>query len=180
MARAGLSPGALVDLALGLIDEEGPAMLTLSAVAGRAGVATPSLYKHVKNLAELRQLISARVMNEIAERTAEATLGRASDEALRALMDAYRAYVTAHPHRYAAMLQTPDEAGARLIGIMQASLRGYGLKGSEATHAIRCMRSAAHGFAVLETAGGFGLQERVDESWDLLLHMITAGLSTRP
>jgi AcrR family transcriptional regulator len=170
----------LVDLALGLIDDEGPGALTLSAVAGQAGVATPSLYKHVKNLAELRDLVSARVMHEIAERTAEATLGRAGDEALRALMDAYRAYVIGHPNRYAAMLQTPDEAGTRLIGIMQASLRGYGLKGSETTHAIRCMRSAAHGFAVLETAGGFGRPERVDESWDLLVHMITSGLSTRP
>jgi AcrR family transcriptional regulator len=180
VARAGLSPAVLVDVALGLIEDEGPAALTLSAVAGRAGVAAPSLYKHVKNLAELRELISARIMGEIAEQTAEATLGRARDEALRALMDAYRTYVTAHPHRYAAMLQTPDEAGVRLIEIMEASLRGYGLKGSEVTHAIRCMRSAAHGFAVLETAGGFGLPERVDESWDLLIRMITAGLSRRP
>ncbi|MFC4531555.1 TetR/AcrR family transcriptional regulator [Sphaerisporangium dianthi] len=187
MARAGLSPDAVVDIALRIIDEEGTAAVTLSAVAARAGVATPSLYKHVRNLAELNDLVTVRVMDELADRLREALLGRSGDQALRALMDAYRAYVVANPGRYAAMIQTaPPEGSARakagetLVEILLAALRGYGLEGADAIHAVRCLRAAAHGFAVLESADGFGLPVGLDDTYDLLIHMITAGLPKPP
>ncbi|AQZ61585.1 TetR family transcriptional regulator [[Actinomadura] parvosata subsp. kistnae] len=180
MGRGALSPDTIVDLALGLIDEGGPAALTLSAVAGAAGVAPPSLYKHVRNLAELRALVSARVLTEIAEQVGEAVLGRSGDEAVRALMTAWRAYVRRHPNRYAVLIHAPEpqsaEAGARLLTIASAALRAYGMKDSAAIHAIRCLRAAVHGFAVLEAEGGFGLPEDLNESYDLLIHMVIAGL----
>ncbi|MCK2215629.1 WHG domain-containing protein [Actinomadura sp. ATCC 31491] len=181
MGRAALSRDAVVDLALGLVDEEGEAGLTLSAVAGRAGVATPSLYKHVRNLAELRELLSARIMNEIADEVGAAVLGRSGDEAVRALMEGWRSYVLRHPRRYSAMLQTPDPglatAGARLVGIMLAALRAYGLADPAAIHAARCLRAAMHGFSVLEAGGAFGLPEKLDDSYALLIGMVTAGLN---
>ncbi|MBE9940881.1 TetR family transcriptional regulator, partial [Cellulosimicrobium cellulans] len=57
MARVGLSHDAVVRIALDLVDAGGPtgfADLTLAKVAAQAGVATPSLYKHVGSLAALR------------------------------------------------------------------------------------------------------------------------------
>jgi hypothetical protein len=39
-------------------------------------------------------------MEEPAHHAAEAVLGRSGDDALRALMRAYRSYVVAHPERY--------------------------------------------------------------------------------
>jgi AcrR family transcriptional regulator len=104
--------GAVVSLAVAIVDEEGPAALPLSAVAARAGVATPSLYKHVRNLAELRELLSVRILNEMAEHVGAAVLGRSGDDALRALMEAWRSYVMRHPGRYAAVIQVPDPATA--------------------------------------------------------------------
>ncbi|MBX6382647.1 MAG: TetR/AcrR family transcriptional regulator [Microbispora sp.] len=182
MTRAALSPDAVVDIALRIVDEKGPDALTLSAVAARAGVATPSLYKHVRNLAELRVLVSGRVMAELTEVASEAVLGRSGDEALRALMDGWRSYAARHPHRYSALIQAPRpetaEAGNRLIGIMLAALRAYGLEGSAAIHAVRCLRAAMHGFAVLEAAGAFQLAENLDESYALLAHMVVSGLRT--
>ncbi|MGW4200392.1 TetR/AcrR family transcriptional regulator [Streptomyces sp. NPDC004726] len=182
MARAALSPEAVVDIALRIVDEGAPAALTLSAVARRAGVATPSLYKHVRHLADLRALMSARIMNEIADRVGEAVLGRSSDEAVRALMVAWRQYVQQYPHRYSALVQSPEpataEAGARLIDIVFATLRSYGMEDSAAVHATRCLRVAVHGFAVLEAEGAFGLPEKLDESYDLLTHMVITGLRT--
>ncbi|CAL9529704.1 hypothetical protein SUDANB145_03997 [Streptomyces sp. enrichment culture] len=180
MARAALSPGAVVDVALAILDEKGPEALTLAAVSARAGVATPSLYKHVRNLAELRALVSARVIGDLADQVGEAVLGRSADEAIRALLTAWRRYVQQHPNRYLATLQSPDprtaEAGERLIGIVAAALRAYGLEDSAAIHAIRCLRAAVHGFAVLEAQGGFGLPEDMDDSYDLLIRLLTAGL----
>ncbi|MET9295138.1 WHG domain-containing protein [Streptomyces sp. NPDC003077] len=182
MPRAGLSPAAVVAIALELVDEAGPEALTLAKVAARADVAPPSLYKHVRNLAQLRSLVSARVMDEITDRAAEAVLGRSGDDALRSLMRAYRAYVVGHPRRYAVVLQAPpsepgaDAAGQRLLDVVLAALQAHGLEGEQAIHAARCLRSAAHGFAVLEAAGGFGLPEDLDESYDLLIGMVLAGL----
>ncbi|MEU1386026.1 MULTISPECIES: TetR/AcrR family transcriptional regulator [unclassified Nonomuraea] len=182
MPRAALSQDTVVDLAMRAVDEGGPEALTLSALAARAGVATPSLYKHVRNLAELRELLSVRITDEISDALGQAVLGRSGEEAVGALMDAWRAYVTRHPHRYAMVIQQPHPgmrtAGERLMGIMLAALRGYGLAGSDAIHAARCLRAAAHGFAVLEASGAFGLPELLDESYDLLKHMVVAGLAT--
>ncbi|MFJ4915745.1 TetR/AcrR family transcriptional regulator [Streptomyces sp. NPDC088726] len=184
MPRAALSADAVVALALETVDEKGAAALTLSAVAGRAGVATPSLYKHVRGLAELRVLVSTRIMNDMADAAGQAVLGRSADEAIRAFMDAWRGYARRHPHRYAAMLQTPEpgsaEAGERLLGIILAALRSYGLTDSAAIHMTRCLRAAVHGFAVLETGGAFGLPESLDESYELLIRIVIAGARSAP
>lgn len=184
MPRAGLSPDAVVELAVDHLDEHGPAALTLAAVAARAGVATPSLYKHVGSLAELRSLVSLRGWQELTEQIAGAVIGRSGEAALRGLLLAYRSYAVEHPNRYAAMQQAPlsdartAAVGERLMGIVLAVLGGFGLEGSEAIHAARYVRSAAYGFAVLEAAGGFGFPEDLDASYERLIHMITAGLRT--
>ena len=68
MPRAGLSTASVVDAAVELVDERRRGVLTLAAVASRTGVATPSLYKHVRNLEALQQKVSARVTAELAQR----------------------------------------------------------------------------------------------------------------
>jgi len=184
VARAALSTDAVVDLALHLVDDEGPAALTLAAVASCAGVATPSLYKHIRSLAELRALLSVRIADQLTERIRAAVLGRSADEAIRALMLAWRGYVLEHPHRYATVSQAAEppaaQAAVRLVDVMLAALRAYGLEHSDAIHAARCLRAAVHGFAVLEVENGFQLPEKVDDSYELLIQTIVAGLRTPP
>ncbi len=68
MPRAGLSPRAVVDIALDVVDDGGPsgwADLALSTVAHRAGVAVPSLYKHVDGLPALRSAVAARCVEDL-------------------------------------------------------------------------------------------------------------------
>lgn len=185
MPRVGLSTAAVVDAALALVDDQGLDALTLAAVAGSAGVAAPSLYKHVGSLAELRQRMSVRVMEEMTERFTAVAMGRSGDDAVAALMRAYRAYAVAHPARYAMLAPDPlhdpalAAAGARLLDVFLAVLRGYGQEGSAAVHTTRCMRAAVHGFASLETSGGFGLTEDLDESYERLIQMVLATLPGR-
>jgi AcrR family transcriptional regulator len=180
--RRTLTPAVVVDVALGVVDEHGPDGLTLAVVAQRCGVATPSLYKHVASLGELRLLIGVSVLEDMTEAFTAAALGRSGDDAVTALMHAYRAYVADHPKRYAALPMDPmhdpvqQAAGRKLIGVMLATLRGYGLEGPPAVHATRRLRVLVHGFASIESAGGFGLPEDLDETYDQIVKMYLTSL----
>jgi hypothetical protein len=55
-------------------------------------------------------------------------------------------------------------------------LAGYGLEGQEALHATRAIRSALHGFALLEAEQGFGMPLDVDESFAALVAVLDRGL----
>ncbi|MFF0339431.1 TetR/AcrR family transcriptional regulator [Kribbella sp. NPDC004875] len=182
VVKKSLTPAAVVDVALGIVDEHGPDGLTLAAVAQGCGVATPSLYKHVANLGELKALVGVRVLEDMADQFTAIVLGTGGDEAVTALMHAYRAYVAARPKRYAAVPMDPlhdpiqEAAGKKLVGVMYATLRGYGLEGPAAVHATRRLRVLVHGFASIESGGGFGLPEDLDETYDQLIQMYLASL----
>ncbi len=182
MPRAGLTRDAVVEVALALIDEKGLDALSLAAVADRAGVAAPSLYKHVGSLADLRELMALRVMREITGIFAAAVMGRSRDDAVEALMREYRAYVLANPGRYALIPLDPlrseglAAAGRELLGVFVAVMRGYGLDDAATTHAIRRLRSTVHGFAELEAGGGFGMPEDIDTTYDQLIAMFLRSL----
>lgn len=182
MPRAGLSAEAVVDVALAILDEQGADALTLAVVSARAGVATPSLYKHVRSLSELRARVSARIMSEMTTAATEAVIGRSGDEAVIALMRALRAYAVAHPARYPFVPADPlhdpalAEAAGRLLDVILAVLRSYGLRGPAAIHATRCLRVVVHGFSSIEASGGFGLAEDTSETFDQLIRMYLAYL----
>jgi AcrR family transcriptional regulator len=184
--RAGLTPARVVDAALAIVDDRGLPALTLAAVAERCGVAAPSLYKHVSNVADLRTLVGVRVMQEMADGFATAVMGRSGADAVATLMRAYRAYVTEHPARYSAMpadpLHQPEfaAAGRRVLEVMQAVLRPWALGETDLIHAIRAARVIVHGFASLEAAGGFGLPQDLDDSYERMIRMFLASLPPLP
>lgn len=185
MARAGLSTASVVNVAVELVDELGAGALTLAAVAGRTGVAPPSLYKHVRNLEALQQKVSARATAELAQILTRSVAGRSAEEALRCLAHAYRDYALAHPSLYRLTQRVPDvgdpdhvAAGEQAVQAVSAALSGYGLEGDEAIHATRVARSALHGFVALEIDGGFALRQDVGLSFERLvsaLHVSLAG-----
>src|SRR5262252_7998721 len=122
--RAGLSTDGVVDVALAIVDEQGPEALSLSVVAARAGVAAPSLYKHVAGLTELRSRVAARVLAEMTEVANAAVLGLSGDAAIAALMRRLRAYGMEHPARYPAPAR--DRPRVRLDRIQRRLRPGRG------------------------------------------------------
>jgi AcrR family transcriptional regulator len=182
MPRAGLDAEAVVAGAAALADADGLAQLTLARLAAALGIRTPSLYAHVDGLGDLRARLGARGARELAGALQVAAAGRARGDALRAVALAYRGYAHAHPGTYAAMQIASDSAefqaaGAEVVGLIVAVLRGYGLEGEPAIHAVRAIRSALHGFVSLEREGGFGIPVAVDDSYDKLVDMLDAGLA---
>jgi AcrR family transcriptional regulator len=184
MPRAGLDDTAVVAAAAELADADGLDSLTLARVAATVGVRAPSLYSHVDGLEDLRRRVGARGARELAEVLGRAAQGRAGSDALLAVAEAYRAYARAHPGRYAAAqrareLSRSDEAvaaGGAAVEVVLAVLRGYGIEGEEALHATRAIRSALHGFVLLEAGGGFALDLSIDESFTRLIATLDRGL----
>ncbi|WP_307794759.1 WHG domain-containing protein [Leifsonia sp. TF02-11] len=190
MPRAGLTRSAVTTVALDVVDDGGVTgldRLTLAAVASRAGVAVPSLYKHVASLDDLRRLVATDCVAELTRVLAQATIGRSGPDAIHSAADAVRAYAHRHPGRYAATQVAPDlasDADAELaaraeetIAVLAAALRGFGLPDDDTVDAIRMLRSALHGFITLELGGGFGLPDDLDRSFRLLIDGIVAGIA---
>jgi len=113
--------------------------------------------------------------------------GRSGKEALVAFADAYRSYVLEHPERYAATQIRMDPAEVagepalrRSIELTAALLRGYGLGEAEGLDAARLLRSAFHGFATLEAAGGFAHSRPAESSWPHIIEALHSTLSDWP
>ncbi|MDT9595256.1 TetR-like C-terminal domain-containing protein [Nocardioides zeae] len=185
MPRAGLSRAAVVAAALDLVDAEGLDALGPSPLAARLGVRPASLYSHVASAADLREGVCAAVLDELADRVADALAGRSGEAALRAFADAYRDYAHAHPGRYAAsrLPVGPDSpavpAGRRHAALAVAVLRGYAVPEAEQVHAVRLLGSLVHGYASLEQAGAFGHSEPgPEQSWPRVVAALDAALRT--
>jgi AcrR family transcriptional regulator len=187
--RVGLSRDAVVEAAAALADEEGLEELSLSSLASKLGIRTPSLYNHVAGLEGLRRELALLGLRELGRRIGRVAIGKSTDEATFAIARAYRDFVKERPGLYAATVRSSrlsypndpefEAAERETFEAVLAVLASYGLRGEDAVHAARGLRSVAHGFATLEVAGGFGIPLDLDESFDRLLRAFVAGLRKR-
>ncbi len=184
MPRAGLDHDVVVATAAEIADAEGLDAVTLARVAAALRVKPPSLYNHVAGRDGLLRGIALLGLAELAATLREAAVGRSGADGLQATAQAYRAYVLMHPGRYAAGAITapaPDDeehlaAGAAVLDVMRGVLRSWSLDDEQTLHALRGIRSAVHGFASLEAAGGFGIKLDLDTSFQHLVAALAAGL----
>ncbi len=185
MPRAGLSPAIVTATAATLIDREPHRPLGFAHLAAELGVKAPSLYNHVDGVEELERLVALGGIDELAERCRSAVMGRTGQEALAALAGAYRSYATEHPGVYPlTQVARPgdadyEEVTGRLLAAVLALLGGFGLDGKEAIHAARTVRSALHGFVLLATHAGFGLETDTDASFTWMVEALTRALTAQ-
>lgn len=190
MPRAGLSREAVVRIAVDLADGGGPtgfADLTLAKVAAQAGVATPSLYKHVGSLAALRREVSVVAVDDLNRVMTDATVGLAGPDAVEALAHAMRDFARSRPGRWAAAQAAPDPddpedaelsaAADRSVRTVAAALQGFDLPADRTVDAIRSVRAGVHGFVSLELTGGYRLPDDLDASFATHVAMMLAGLA---
>jgi AcrR family transcriptional regulator len=183
MPRSGLDTARVVQEAARIADADGLAEITLARVAQALGVRAPSLYNHVEGLPGMLRLLTLSSLGELTDAVRDAAVGRSGAEAMGAVAHAYRAYAQQHPGRYASTIRAPaaDDpelvaAGLRAVEMIVAVLGAWGLTGDEVLHQVRIVRSALHGFVSIEAEGGFGLPLSLDESFELMLRTLVAGL----
>jgi AcrR family transcriptional regulator len=167
--RRGLTTDVVVRAGADLADEIGFDGVTVSGLARRLGVRTPSLYSYVQSSTDLSARICALALEELADMVTHVISGCSGRAAVSALLEAYSDYARSHPGRYAAMrLRLPtthppaDDGVAKAVAasrrhaaLLRAVLRDYHVSGDTEVHAIRLLGSVVQGFASLDLAGGF-------------------------
>lgn len=187
MARSvGIDREQVIAAAAELADTHGFDQLTLAQVAEQLGVRLPSLYNHVNGLPALQRQLALRGVRQLTEAIGRAAIGKAGDAAMIAVGHAYRAFARAHPGVYAASVRAPArddtemlQISAAAVDVVRAVLEPYQLDEQAVIHAIRGLRSIAHGFVSIELAGGFGIDLDRDASFEWLLRAYIAGLARR-
>ncbi len=184
--RPGLDREQVLAAAAELADAEGTEGLTLGRLAQRLGVRTPSLYNHIDGLSDVQRELALRAKRSLGVQLARAAAGKAGDDGVFALAQAFRQFIKVHPAQYAltvraSLVDQPEDremqqAEAEIVDVALAVVASYGLSGARAVHAVRALRSVVHGFGTLELTGGFGLPLDADESFQVLCRMLATGL----
>lgn len=187
--RIRLDKNAVVQAAVEILNAEGVQALTLSHLAAKLGIQTPSLYNHVDGLSGLQQDLAVLNARLLADCFSEAAIGKSGSELFMDVSQAFRAYVKEYPGLYMSTLRSSgtqqvqdpnlvhEEERTMKVGL--AIMASLGLQGEDAIHGLRAFRSMVHGFATLEVAGGFGLPQDCDESFRKLVLALVAGLQKK-
>ena len=154
-----------------ILEESGPAGLTMQRVAEKVGVRAPSLYKRVRDRDALVEAVAAATVEDLTRRL------EASDRSLEGLARTYRALAHERPEGFrlifaaAAPQQLVDRAGL----IMVDSAAGVAGE-AHALDAARLVTAWATGFIHMELAGAFRLGGDVDAAFEYGLAALRRGL----
>ena len=184
--KAGVNLTDVVDAAIEVADSEGLESATLSEVARRLGIKTPSLYNHVSGLADLRREIAIRGSRIVLEVFEEAVEGKEGREALRELARVDRRFARDHPGIYESFLPAPspeedeelyNEMAAPVFVVARVML-AMGIPQERALHLVRAMRALLHGFIDLEAKAGFGMPFDIDTSFEIASEVMIDAIVT--
>lgn len=132
----------------------------------------------------MRRAVALDASRDMTRCLEQAAKGRKGEEALHAILRAYCRFARRHPGRYAALQRAvpPDQddelceaLGSVIIPVVTA-LTEAGVEPERRIHLVRALRSALHGFVVLEAGGGFGRPEPTEESFNHLVEILLAGV----
>jgi AcrR family transcriptional regulator len=117
---------ALVEAALALIGETGPAGLTIAEAARRAGVSPGAPYRHFRDAEALLAEVALRGFESLAAALTQAWNGGKPEliQAFENLGRAYLAFARSEPAYYAAMFEARVDAEAH-PGLLAASDRAF-------------------------------------------------------
>lgn len=146
-----------------LLEESGPAALTLRTLADRLGIKAPSLYKHFPDKHAVEVELIAQMLEESA-----AALEAAEERdpgSLLTLAEAYRTYALDHPHLYCLATERPLPRAALPVGLEdRAAMPLMRVCGGDLDLA-RSVWAFAHGMVVLEIHGRFPDDADLGAAW---------------
>lgn len=141
-----LSEAVIARAALDIIDEQDWAACTMTALAQRLGVRTPSLYHHVGGLRDIVDLVRQLVVSEIHD---PRILDLPAPEAMRSFGLAYYHAFSRHPNTIQALSMTPvrDRDTLIMYEVFLQALVQDGWDKQRAFEALLGLEHLALGFA---------------------------------
>jgi AcrR family transcriptional regulator len=183
----------LIESALGLIAELGPAGFTLREVARRAGVSHNAPYRHFRDRQDLLAAAAEEGFDRLTESMKEALVpGSNPLHQLRQAGRGYVAFALRWPQHFAVMFDTPlpheeypalAAAGSRafdvLLGLVRACLAAGVLREGDAERYALLAWSLVHGVAKLAIGGQFPISSKkaVLDFCDFATGSLAAGIA---
>jgi len=181
-AVAKTSDAKVVRAARKLVEREGPALLSMQAVAAAVGVRAPSLYKRFPDRESLLDAVAEEALADLRAALVTADHAPTGSAALAAMARAYRAFAKRHPLLYgllfAARPGRTEPTPATRAAVEPVLVRLAGLVGPEhVLTAARLLTSFLHGFVSMEIAGAFRLGGDIDDAFEFGLTTLLRALS---
>jgi AcrR family transcriptional regulator len=163
--QAALTPRAreIVDVARGLLEQNGAEGLSMRRLADRLGVRAPSLYEHIPNKQTLEAALISDGLTEWAELAEQAL--HAGTDPVAAIGAAYRGFATAHPHLYRLMTERPLPRAQLAAGAEERAAQPVIDAAGGDANLARALWSFAHGMVVNELNDRFPDDADIQAAW---------------
>jgi AcrR family transcriptional regulator len=148
-----------IDAAERILEAEGPDAVTMRRLGAELGMRAPSLYKHVRDKAEIEAALQERALRALG-----ATLDAAAP-GLDSLAAAYRGWALAHPRLYALSARQVLHRDRLTPGVEQAAAAPLLAAVGGDEHRARALWAFAHGLVDLELADRFPPGADIDAAW---------------
>lgn len=184
MQKKGITPEKIYQEATQLIIEKGYDRFSVRELAGRLDVQPASLYSHVKNTAEISVAVGKNAIAQLSRTLEKATEKENREEAFIAMAHAYRNFAHENPELYKAIMALPGASETQLkedeqktIRPMRVAIENFVPAGAPSINFQRFVRSAMHGFIMLESEG-FMRDKSIsaDDSYDMLISACLSAL----
>ena len=183
MPRANLNKETVIEKAAELANEMGLENVTLKILAARLGVRSPSLYNHIKGLGDLRYELMLYGWRKTEERMTEAAIGVSGYAAWEAMCREFYRYATKNPGVFGAMLwynkydgEETKNATKKLFSVCFRIASSMRISEENCNHLLRTFRAFLEGFALLVNNKAFGHSVSVEESFELSMKVLMAGM----
>jgi AcrR family transcriptional regulator len=150
-----------------VLERDGPAGLTMQAVADALGIRAPSLYKHVAGKAAIELALIATALAETGEAlhaAVDGLRGAGERDAVVALLRAYRRHALAQPNMYRLATAGRLRRDELPLGLEDWAGEPFLLVTGD-PHRAQALWSFAHGMVILELDGRFPEGSDLDLTW---------------
>jgi hypothetical protein len=142
------------------------------------------LAEKISTVPEMRRFLAVKGYRELRQLIEQNIAGKSGADALRAAMISMRRYALDRPGISAATFRNPETdspewraAQMELAKVLFAIFSQLGVRGEQAQHALRILRSFVRGFVLHEMGASFLEPLEHDQSYELGIRLFTEGLS---